>query len=117
MCPLVLEFAEGGQREIHTYLSMRGAWGLCIDVRYGYLPDEGSEEEGSIFRWRVLGELPIGVIENVDLVQDEKGNLTEVFLEMEEARLEIRSGEVYEEDDGLRIVWQDESLLVAVGKK
>jgi hypothetical protein len=116
VCPLYLELLEGGNREILTYQGVADDWGLCIDVHHGLLPDQ-DYETGSIFRTRPLDELPVGLIDEVLIVQDGKADIVEVCLDMEQARLTLRSGQVYNEPDGLRVRWQDESVLVAVTPK
>src|SRR5579871_3934685 len=39
VCPLYLEFSDGGGRDIHTYQNDL-CWGLCIDPLYGGAPAE-----------------------------------------------------------------------------
>ena len=117
VCPLYLEFVTGEACEIHTYQGAGDGWGLCIDRVYGDAPAEGCEE-GSIFRTRVLDELPIGLIGDVRIVQDRGGDLVEVSLPVQGHCVTLWSGEIYEETDGaLLIVRPDESVLVGVAKQ
>jgi hypothetical protein len=118
VCPLYLEFVERGGRDIHTYPNdWTHSWGLCVDVLYGSPPDESSEV-GSIFRTRTLGELPVGVIEDVRIVQVDRGDIAEVYLRVNGACVALWSGEIYEEANrSLRVVRPDECVLVAIASE
>jgi hypothetical protein len=117
ICPLYLEFAAGGGRDIHTYQNLwPDGWGLCIDTVYGGAPAEFSEP-GSSVRTRWLQELPVGLIKDVRVVQDSERDIIEVSLKVAGDYVTLWSGEVYEEADGtLRVVRPDESVLVAVAR-
>ena len=117
---LYLSFADGGTRVILSHQNYAAHGGclcsLCIDVQYGGLPDE-NYEEGSIYRTRLLPELPVGEVESVVVVED-RGNVTEVCLTIAGSRITLWSGEVYEEWDGsLRVERPDESVLIQVTKQ
>lgn len=90
------------------------AWGLC---RRDDLPPLELEphEPSSIYRTRVLSELPTGRITSVNVVQKSHGVIARVSLDVQGQEVSLRPGEVYEQWDGsLRIVEMDESILVQV---
>lgn len=117
VCPLYVEFVGGSCKEILTYQNLwPDGWGLYLDPLYDGLPDACSEP-GSIFRTRELHELPTGSIDDVRVVQDNKGDIVEVRLNVHGNCVTLWSGEVYEEIDGsLRIVRPDEHVLIAVNQ-
>jgi len=75
-------------------------------------------EPTSIFRTRILNELPVGEINSVGVLMYESRILAGVSLGVQGSNVLLRTGEVYEEADGsLRIVEMDESILVTVDGK
>ena len=76
-----------------------------------FAPDDPS----SIFRGRVLPELPVGAIEIAELRQDGPNATVEMRLMVAGAEVRLVAGEVYEQHDGsLRVVEPDESILLQV---
>lgn len=80
-------------------------------------PIPGANRESDwrgIFRERTLDELPVGRISGVE-VAIESGLIDRVTLVIGSCQIQISAGEIYEENDGtLRVVPQDESVLVQV---
>lgn len=93
-------------------------WELAIlDLPPLQIPDPGEEhDEASIYRTRALPELPLGVISDIRVQTDDKGLVIEIQLEISSQHtVTLIPAEVLEERDGtLRIVHQDESILVQV---
>ncbi len=73
------------------------------------------DEPSSIFRDRVLCELPLGEIEIVELRHDGPNAIVEMRLRLSGTEIRLLAAEVYEEHDAsLRIGELDESILVQV---
>jgi len=69
--------------------------------------------EPSIFRWRVLEELPIGRLSHVLVRQNDRGNISSVEFLIRDRLIQLSAGEVYENDDNtFDVKFMDESVLV-----
>lgn len=74
---------------------------------------EQLEESGSIFRLYECKEFPIGKLDSVALKQNSELDISEVLIEIDSTPILLKSGEVYEENDGnVRVCSDDESVLV-----
>jgi hypothetical protein len=73
------------------------------------------EERDSIFRDRVIPELPLGRIEIAHVRPHGPNAVAEMHLRILDSEVRFLAAEVYEERDGsLRIVEHDESILIQV---
>lgn len=111
--------AQLGDGEVFTLLSQlddsSGFYGLYSPAAEQPRLSEKPHIPGSIYRTRSISEMPVGRITACDVIADESGNITDLYLEIENKTVRIASGEVYEmEDYKFRIVFIDESLLVQV---
>jgi hypothetical protein len=71
----------------------------------------------SLYRERILSELPLGVVVSVEVFFDENGDgdISEVQLIINGHTVSLKAAEVYEQVDGsLKIIFDDESILVQV---
>ena len=74
-----------------------------------------SDDPSSIFRSRLLPELPVGAIEIAELRQNGPNATVEVRLMVAGVEVRLVAGEIYEQHDGsLRVVEPEESLLLQV---
>lgn len=72
-------------------------------------------QPGSIFRTRMLAELPVGKVSDLKAKTDESGNVLELSIGIAGSTVRIVSGEIYETwSDAYKIELIDESLLVQV---
>jgi hypothetical protein len=92
-----------------------GFHGLYLEAM-GSLPAVlASDDPLSIFRSRLLPELPVGAIEIAELRQDGPNATVEVRLMVAGVEVRLVAGEVYEQHDGsLRVIEPDESILLQV---
>ena len=92
-----------------------GFHGLYLEAM-GALPAVlTSDDPLSIFRSRLLTELPVGAIEIAELRQDGPNATVEVRLMVAGVEVRLVAGEVYEQHDGsLRVIEPDESILLQV---
>jgi len=74
-------------------------------------------EKDSHFRTRELHELPVGLIERVEVRAESELKNLELFLWIGGVQLSFLSGEVWEDFKILKIVVPDESILVQVDGK
>jgi hypothetical protein len=96
---------EGGTGFHGLYLEAMGALPAVL----------ASDDPLSIFRSRLLPELPVGAIEIAELRQDGPNATVEVRLMVAGVGVRLVAGEVYEQHDGsLRIIEPDESILLQV---
>ena len=73
------------------------------------------QEPDSIFRERMVPELPAGRIEVAQVRRDGPNAIVEMQLRVLDDEVRFLAAEVYEEHDGsLRIVERDESILIQV---
>jgi hypothetical protein len=94
--------------EIGTYQD-DDEFGLCSWVTEEQLAD-GLD---GIFRTRELAELPCGIVSNVGLGLNDRGNIADLTLTFEDGReILLVAGEVYEDWGSLRFCRDDESVLV-----
>ncbi|MEA2464311.1 MAG: hypothetical protein QOJ98_2058 [Acidobacteriota bacterium] len=103
-------FAANRKIAIQTYQD-DDEWGLFYEI-----PDESillDLEEG-IFRSRDLHELPRGLITDVQIHLNDRGNISRVTLSVgNTTTILLVAGEAYEQTDGtLRFARDDESILV-----
>lgn len=109
---LDMTLVEGFATSIITYQN-NDRWGLYRDDA---LPPSRllTHEPHSIFRSRLLDELPVGRVQRV-AIDVNAGDIAEVRLYIEGREIRLWAGEVYEQSDGsLRVVPMDESVLVQV---
>ena len=65
----------------------------------------------SIFRMTDV-ELPTGRINQIDLKLDSQNNVSRIYFTIGDAELLFVAGEVYEEENGISILLEDESILI-----
>lgn len=105
-------------KQISTYQD-DDEFGLSIDAVMS-IPDESRRwpdvnGEPSIFRWRVADELPTGQLSNVLVQQNDRGNIETVEFQIQDRMIQLKPGEVYENDDNqFDVKFMDESVLVQV---
>jgi hypothetical protein len=104
---------SGRVQRVNTYQN-DDSWGLAVeevDTPMELMP----RETGSIYRTRILSELPLGVVLEAAVELDEIGDVRAVWLTFDRNRVELTAGEVYESPEGtLQIVEPDESVFIRV---
>lgn len=104
--------------EVYRVLSQSddgsGCYGLYLE-RQPAMEASTCPESGSIYRTRVLNELPIGVVTITVRESDGPNAVLCIEVIVDGRRVTLRSGEVYERNEGnFFVAERDESILVQV---
>ncbi|MCA3695025.1 hypothetical protein [Aquidulcibacter sp.] len=84
-------------------------WPRFVASHHQLIPNPGT----GIFRIRPMPEFPLGPVSNVQIGADNKLGIQEVCLTINQQRVFLRAGKVYEYPEGmLRVNDRDESVLV-----
>ena len=111
-------YCETGEGDVYRFACYQDDCEFGLFVSPVPVIEPWQPDEHSIYRWVELPYLPVGVVESVGYALYEARILSEITLAVGDHAVQMRSGEVCEQEDGVfQLHWLDESVMVQVDKR
>ncbi len=111
-------YCETGKGDVYRFATYQDDCDFGLFASPVSVIQPWQSEEHSIYRWVELPYLPVGVVESVGYALFESRILSEITLVVGEQTVQMKSGEVYEQEDGaFQLQWLNESVMVQVDKR
>lgn len=104
--------SDGVVARFYTYQTEDARWAIRLEFFPASTPRLTCDRNPpSTFRLADV-DLPTGRINQVDLKLDSQNNVSRIYFTIGDAELLFVAGEVYEEENGISILLEDESILI-----